>query len=204
MGQFSSQLSSFIAVTLVGISLVAGVSAPSHAQTSPTRRTWTVGEILTERKLLPIAKKPTYCQRGRFKPCVCPKDVPSIVQYRPAVAECRGRAAIILSGKYKDIFSVVVRNKDNQDRWPPQGINGCTAYERDVLALNRCSAFKAQKVIQVDNKDGNASVHCLGASGYSKTFKRVVRMTAKIFDVPNSTNDPLARWCLASPTQPLN
>lgn len=174
------------------------------AQNTPNKQRWTIAQALEERKLLAITKKPKYCQKGRFAPCVCPKDVPSIVQYRPSVKECGGKAAIILSGKYKDIFSVVVRDRDNKDRWPPEGISGCTAYERDVLALNKCSAFKAHKVLQVDDPRGDASVHCLGANGYSRFFKRVVRMTAKITDIPNSTADPLARWCLLRPGEPLN
>jgi len=111
---------------------------------------------------------------------------------------------MILSGKYKNVFSIVVRDRENKDRWPPQGINGCSAYERDTLGLNKCSAFKAQKVIDVVDSRGDASVHCLGASGYSVLFKRVTRMTAKLSDVPNSNADPLARWCLAKPTGALN
>jgi hypothetical protein len=31
-----------------------------------------------------------------------------------------------------------------------------------------------------------------------------VRMTAKLADIPNSTADPLARWCLVKPDQPMN
>jgi hypothetical protein len=181
------------------------VTSDVYAQSTPaSRRVWTISEIIASRQFLPIVKKPKYCQGGVFKPCVCPRDVPSIVQYRPAISECGGKAGIVLSGKYKDVFSVVVRDRENKDRWPPSGINGCSAYERDVLALNKCSAFKAQKIINVENENGDATVSCLGASGYSTLFKRVVRMTAKLADVPNSSADPLARWCLAGPTQPLN
>jgi hypothetical protein len=174
------------------------------AQSNTGTKVSTIEEILSERQFRPIVKRPRYCQGGVFKPCVCPKDVPSVVQYRPAVKECDGAAAIVLSGRYKSIFSVVVRDRENKDRWPPQGINNCTAYQRDILALHKCSAFKAQKVIDVDDSRGDASVHCLGASGSSTLFKRVVRMTAKLADIPNSTADPLARWCLVKPDQPLN
>lgn len=173
------------------------------AQTSPNK-VWSIEDVLSERSSAATPKKPRYCQGGLFKPCVCPRDVPKVVQYRPAVKECDGSAAIILSGRYANVFSVVVRDRENKDRWPPTGINGCTAYERDVLALHRCSAFKAQKVIKIDDDRGDATVHCLGASGYSTLFRRVTRMTAKLSDVPNSTNDPLARWCLAKPTEGLN
>lgn len=184
--------------------IAAFMGATQVAVAQTTERTWTIAEVLNQRTFKTIVKKPRYCQGGLFKPCVCPRDVPSIVQYRPSVAECGNKAAIILSGKYKKVFSIVVRDKENKDRWPPQGINGCSAYERDTLGLNKCSAFKAQKVIAVEDSRGDATVHCLGASGYSTLFRRVSRMTAKLSDVPNSSADPLARWCLASQTEALN
>jgi hypothetical protein len=192
--------------TVCGIAFgTLALVAQAAAQAAPTtREVWTVERIMTERAFRPIKKKPKYCNTGPFKPCVCASDVPSIVQYRPAVKECGKKAAIILSGKYKDVFSVVVRDKENKDRWPVNGINGCTPYETNVIALNKCSAFKAQSVIEVSNNAGDATVHCLGASGYSSLFKRVRRMTAKITDIPDSTTDPLARWCLAGPSKPLN
>lgn len=191
-------------VPFILASALSGTCLAQSAPTTSSRKIWRISEILNERQFLAISKKPKYCGGRVFKPCVCAADVPSIVQYRPQVRECDGKAAIILSGKYKDVFSVVVRDWENKDRWPIEGINGCTPYERDVLALHRCSAFKAQKVIQIDDLRGDASVHCLGASGRSKLFRRVVRMTAKLSDVPNSTADPLARWCLKGPTLPLN
>jgi hypothetical protein len=188
----------------VVLSLLTAANTVSAQSATPPRDVWTIERIMTERTFRPIKKKPRYCNTGPFKPCVCASDVPSVVQYRPAVKECGRKAAIILSGKYKDVFSVVVRDKENKDRWPVNGINGCTPYETNVLALNKCSAFKAQKVIDVSNDAGDATVHCLGASGYSTLFLRVRRMTAKLVDVPNSTSDPLARWCLAGPAVPLN
>jgi hypothetical protein len=194
----------FILLTIAACGIFAASSSESLAQTPTTKRVWTIDEIMSERLAPSVKKKPRYCQGGVFKPCVCPKDVPTIVRYRPAVKECGNNAAIILSGKYKDVFSVVVRDRENKDRWPPSGINGCTPYERDVLALLKCSAFKVQAIIPVENAAGDAEVHCLGASGYSNLFKRVTRMTAKLSDIPNSTQDPLARWCLAGPTKPLN
>jgi hypothetical protein len=199
---FAKRITLLIALVFSVLGLVDTATAQSTPTTS--RKVWTVDEIIASRQFRPIVKKPKYCQGGFFKPCVCPTDVPSIVQYRPAIAECNGKAGIVLSGKYMNVFSVVVRDRENKDRWPPTGINGCTAYERDILALNKCSAFKAQRVILVANKAGNATVHCLGASGYSTLFKRVTRMTAKLADVPNSTNDPLARWCLKGPIEALN
>jgi len=194
----------FLIVAIAACSLMAISTSQTFAQSTTPKRVWTIDEVISERLVASIKKKPRYCQGGVFKPCVCAKDVPTIVQYRPAVKECDNKAAIILSGKYKDVFSVVVRDRENKDRWPLSGINGCSAFERDTLGLNKCSAFKVQKVIPVENTDGDAEVHCLGASGYSTLFKRVSRMTAKLSDVPNSTTDPLARWCLAGPTNPLN
>ena len=144
------------------------------------------------------------CQGGLFKPCVCAQDVSNSVQYRPAVTECGGKAAIVMSGRYLDIFSVVVRDNMNKDRWPTEGINGCSEFERDTLGLNKCSAFKVQKTIAVSNRNGDAEVHCLGASGYSPLFRNVVRMTAKLEDRPNSSDDPLERLCLIGPDKPLN
>ncbi len=167
-------------------------------------RVWTADEILAERKEPRIKKHQRFCSGGVFKPCVCPRDVPTITQYRPAVKECGGRAAIVLSGKYTTIYSVVVRDVLNRDRWPISNFGGCSVYERDELGLNKCSAFKVQKIISLRSNGTDAEIHCLGASGYSSLFRGVRRITAKFSDDPNSSNDPLARWCLAGPDQPLN
>ena len=192
-----------LAATFVAL-VSAGWLGDAAAQVT-TKRVWTIDEIISERQEPEAKTKLRYCNGSLFKPCVCAQDVSKSVQYRPAVKECNGRAAIILSGKYLDVFSVVVRDKMNKDRWPETGINGCNAYERDVLGLNKCSAFKVQKSIGVENaQDGDAEVHCLGASGYSKLFSRVTRITAKLTDVPGSNQDPLERLCLNGPDQPLN
>jgi len=168
-------------------------------------KTWTIPEILSERHLdVADVKKPHYCHGGVFKPCVCARDVTKKVQYRPSVKECKGRAALIVSGKYLNAYSLVVRDNANKDRWPPSGINGCSQYERDTLGLNKCSAFKVQKVIPVENSKADAEVHCLGSSGYGTLFRRVQRITIKLADIPGSTNDPLVRLCLVGPTEPLN
>lgn len=184
--------------------LIVGASLPIRVSYGEAKRVWSVSEILATRNQSKKTRSPRYCQGRRFKPCVCAADVPGVVQYRPAVSECQNKAAIILSGRYKDIFSVVVRDNENRDRWPPQGINRCTPFERDVLALHKCSAFKTHKVLQYSHAEGDATVHCLGARGYSRLFRKVVRMTAKLADIPNSSNDPLARWCLNKPGLPLN
>ena len=177
---------------------------PRVLRATPVNKTvYTLSQVLADRK--PVGnKKVKYCQGGRFASCVCPGSVSKLAQYRPALKECGGKAAVILSGKYQSVFSVVVRDSENRDRWPASGFGGCSAYERDVLALSKCSAFKVQKRFAVASDDGDADVHCLGASGYSTLFRKVVRMTAKLADAPNSSNDPLVRWCLKSPTVPLN
>jgi len=182
----------------------ASLGGLPSASAQEARRVWTVAEIMAERQdtRTPPAR---YCNGGVFKPCVCAKAVSKRVQYRPSVRECGRKAAVILSGKkYLNAFSVVVRDYENKDRWPPEGINGCSAYERDTLGLNKCSAFKVQKVIEVEDPAGDAEVHCLGASGYSSLFSRVRRITAKLEDVPGSNKDPLERLCLKGPDEPLN
>lgn len=188
---------------IFAISIFAGLLLPSSAFAA--RKTWTAAKILKQRKLnVPNVKHPRYCQGGAFKPCVCAADVTKLVQYRPAVRECGNKAAIILSKQYLNAYSAVVRDNQNKDRWPPQGVNGCTAYERDVLGLNKCSVFKVQEVIGVEDDVADAEIHCLGASGYSPLFRNVTRITIKLTDIPNSNNDPLARLCLVGPDKPLN
>ena len=203
MSRISSTIFSLIAIAISFITTPDSSAQTGGGQTSP-KRVWTAAEILNERKPVSIKKRPRYCYGGVFKPCVCARDVPTITQYRPSVQECGGNAAIILSGKYTSLFSVVVRDRENKDRWPPNGANSCTLYETNVLALNKCSVFKVQNIIEVEHEKGDAEIHCLGASGYSTLFRNVTRITAKISDIPGSNKDPLARWCLAGPTKPLN
>ena len=93
---------------------------------------------------------------------------------------------------------------ENRDRWPTTGFGDCSPYEANVLGLNKCSAFKVQEKIVVKSKGVDTTVHCLGASGYSTLFARVVRVTAKLSDDPTSNKDPLVRWCLKRPNLPLN
>lgn len=167
------------------------------------KKVWTVDEILNEKRK-PDPKSPIdYCQKGRFSPCVCPKDVARDMRYRPAVQECNGNAAIVLTGKYLSVFSVVVRDSENRDRWPASGFHGCSVSEANA-GLAKCSAFKTQDRFYAGKKSKKAQFNCLGASGYSKLFKKVVRVTAKLADIPNSSDDPLARWCLNGPAKPLN
>ena len=142
------------------------------------------------------------CQQGRFRSCVCASAAPKGFQYRPSLRACNGRAAIILSGPFKDAYSVVVRDSENRDRWPLGGINGCSKFEVTELGLNKCSAFKVQKKIYPTKTE---VIHCLGAKGSSKLFKKVVRATIKITDIPGANGEKnIFRQCLAGPTKSIN
>ncbi|MEY4669780.1 MAG: hypothetical protein RL518_2479 [Pseudomonadota bacterium] len=185
-------------------------STPASAQTTTTPRVWTISEILAERQTPVENNNPRMCMGGRFKPCVCAADVTKLVQYRPSIAQCGKKAGIVMSGeKYIKAFSVVVRDRDNRDRWPLEfpatgtGYGGCTLAQAKA-GLGKCSAFKVQKIIKVSNENGNAEVHCLGQSGYHPLMRGISRMTIKLKDVPGSHEDPLERLCLKGPTVPLN
>jgi hypothetical protein len=177
----------------------------SSPDTSLTERIWSMSEVFNEAQR-PAPKKVRYCNGGRFKPCVCWNNVSRDMRYRPALKECGGKAAIILSGKYVSTFSAVVRDNDNRDRWPSSGFNGCSAsLANSANPPASCSAFKAQNKLFIESPTGRgAKIHCLGATGYSSLFKRVSRVTVKLADKPGSSDDPLVRWCLRSPSEPLN
>jgi hypothetical protein len=198
--------------TLCGIALAVLTAAPTlaPAQSTTENRVWTISEILAERQKPETIKNPRMCMGGRFKPCVCAADVTKLLQYRPSIAQCGKKAGIVMSGKkYLTAFSVVVRDRDNRDRWPIEfpatgtGYGGCTLAQAKA-GLGKCSAFKVQKIIKVSNENGNAEVHCLGQSGYHPLMKGISRMTVKLKDVPGSNEDPLERLCLKGPTVPLN
>lgn len=131
-----------------------------------------------------------------FKPCICAGEVPKTVKYRPSVDVCGGDAAAILSGQFASSYSVVLRDSQNRDRWPASGYNGCNAAEVEA-GLNRCSAFKCQKTIKRKNARGkNETVCCFGESGFNPILAGATRMTIKLRDIPNASNDPLVRVCL--------
>jgi len=146
------------------------------------------------------------CQGERFKPCVCADQVTRDVQFRPSIAECGRNAGIILYGKYLSVFSIVLRDSENRDRWPAFGFNGCSkALASSDSPPASCSVFKTQKKFRVARGTADEGVlYCYGAPGYSKLMSRVVRATVKLRDIPGSSTDPLVRWCLNGPTEPLN
>ena len=169
-----------------------------------TDRLWTVKEILSERQTPADIKNPSMCMGDRYKPCVCAPDVSKLVQYRRSIAQCGKNAGIVFSGRYLNVYSVVVRDKLNRDRFPEQaGFNGCSMGQY-LAGLAKCSAFKVQKRIRVKDETGDAEVHCLGASGYSRLYRGVSRITVKLQDDPSSHSDPLERLCLVGPKKPLN
>jgi len=177
--------------------------ATSEAQTA-TERVWTINEILSERQTPVTIKNPSMCMGDRYKPCVCAPDVSKLVQYRPSIAQCGKNAGVVFSGRYLNVFSVVVRDKLNRDRFPEQpGFNGCSVGQY-VAGLSKCSAFKVQKIVRVKNENGNAEVHCLGASGYSRLYRGASRITVKLQDDPVGHADPLERLCLVGPKKSLN
>jgi hypothetical protein len=192
----------------ISMSLTYG-TAEAHAQNNSSQRVWTVSEILAERGDPVVNDSPRMCMGGRFKPCVCAGDVSKLVQYRPAIAQCGKRAGIVLSGKYINAFSVVVRDRENRDRWPLEfpvtgrGYGGCNLSQAKA-GLAKCSAYKVQKIISVSNPNGSAKVHCLGQSGYAPLLKGISRITIKLADVPGTNTDPLERLCLKNATTPLN
>ena len=171
----------------------------------PQGRVWTVAEIISEPRKGGSGGTARCGGEFGFARCVCAPNVPSIVRYRPAILECNGNAGAILSGRLLDVFSVVVRDTQNRDRWPAagSGFGGCSfATANSESPPKSCSAFKVQSRFPIAN--GAAQVHCFGASGYSDIFKDVVRITAKITDDPFSSNDEIERYCLVSGDKPLN
>lgn len=129
------------------------------------------------------------CNESVFKPCICAGQVPDEIIYRKNYGACNNRAAAILKGDFKDSFSIVLRDKLNRDRVAPPGYNNCSQWEID-LGLAKCSVFKAQKVIRTNSK----TVHCFGLPG--ALLSKATRMTIKLADRPDSSDDPLVRVCL--------
>lgn len=94
------------------------------------------------------------CASQALSTRTCNPKVPKEIKYRPSYQQCDGNAAILLSGRFRNIFSVVVKKVDHGDRLGNQ------------CADAKCSPFKAQKQF---TKNGVRTV-CLGASGHSKVF----------------------------------
>lgn len=173
--------------------------------TTGTGKVWTVSEVLSEPRGGGAGGAAQCGGEFGFRRCVCAPDVPGSLRYRPALAECNGNAAAILDGEYLDAFSIVVRDSQNRDRWPAagSGFGGCSfEVANSESPPNGCSAFKVQDKFLIAG--GTARVHCFGASGYSDLFKDVVRVTIKLTDDPNSSDDEIERLCLVAGNKPLN
>ena len=141
------------------------------------------------------------CNESVFKPCICPSIVPEDIKFRPRLAACGGKAAVILSGEWASSYSVVLRDRLNRDRYPSSGYNGCSAAEAGgEFPPNKCSAFKVQRKIRKDNK----VIHCFGNKGTDKILVKASRLTIKLKDVPGSSLDPLARVCLQDYSAKVN
>jgi hypothetical protein len=109
---------------------------------------------------------------------VCAKDVPPQIRYCPTVRACDGKAAAILSGIYKNSFSVVLRTIFNEDRVPRCGSSpsygGCSRALCET-GNSICSAAKVFRVIRKPDR----SIYCFRERGDSTLFKRISRMTIK-------------------------
>ena len=150
-----------------------------------------------------------YCDGGRFLPCVCWDNVPTTVKYNPSDARCgkstfkgdtaNSKASITLSGNLANSYSVVVRDRENADRSPYE--SRLCSKKQYAAGLNRCSRWKVQKAVKSSGK----TLHCLGASGHSKVFSGISRITVKVSNAVRSdgTKD-IRRYCLKDPTLPLN
>jgi hypothetical protein len=143
------------------------------------------------------------CNESVFKPCICASKAPKDIKYRPSFRTCGGNAAVILDNEWSKSFSVVLRNRLNQDRYPAFGYNGCTAEQAGgVSPPKKCSAYKCQRTIRTKNR----YICCFGDKGNDKILSRASRMTIKFRDVPGSSEDPIARVCLPlfSPIYKMN
>ncbi|MFO0416409.1 MAG: hypothetical protein ACK5Y6_03895, partial [Pseudomonadota bacterium] len=81
-----NQVTLILSAAAALVACITAPAAPSFAQSTPSRKVWTVAQILDQRTFTPIERNPRYRPAPPFKPCVVPQHVPSIVQYRPAVA----------------------------------------------------------------------------------------------------------------------
>jgi len=186
-------------------------SAQLTSSSTPARVTRSTRARHSARTAAALSVPDAKCNEGRFTPVICAKDVPTTIKYRPAYASCGGRAAALLSGPYLNAFSVVLRDRENRDRWPecPRATGnygGCSFYQCNTLGLNRCSAFKCQNILREGQGARAQKVCCFGAPGNSGVLAGASRLTIKVRDLPGSNRDPLLRIALKgfSPKKALN
>ncbi len=151
-----------------------------------------------------IPNLPENCQCGRtVRRAVCAANVPKDVLYRPKFSGCGGKAAVLLRGDFTDSFSVVVRDSQNRDRFPPagSGYGGCSfALANSVSPPARCSAFKASSEYIAEINGKRTRVICFPETGVSSRFSDVRRITIKVRNSAAS----LKRYCLNKSYLPLN
>jgi hypothetical protein len=132
-----------------------------------------------------------------FGPCT--DRVPDGLSYLPSVQACGGRAAIVVYGKFRNSFSAVVRDCNNDDRDPcNKGPQSCGS--------NFSSPYKAQSIVPVRlQRVGSTRVQagrlfCLKERGDSEVYKLVRRMTIKLVDPVRKPSD-VAKVCLKTRTR---
>lgn len=122
----------------------------------------------------------------------CSPVFPEGLSYLPAAEQCGGDAAVVVWGRYRRAFSVVVRDCNNNDRDP------CNKSEASC-ASNDSSPFKANKILSArimrKNKEIPARVFCLNEPGTSEVYKLVRRITIKLRNPVRSDAD-VAKICL--------
>ena len=117
----------------------------------------------------------------------------SDVGYRPSLFECNGNAAILLRGKLRNNYSVVVRTIGQfNDRDP----------KNPSCGTNRCSPYKTQKRIELPEYQ----VNCLGDSGFSDYFNTVTRISIKFTALVSNPTDSsqFEQYCLDDKQSALN
>jgi hypothetical protein len=131
----------------------------------------------------------------------CSYKMPEGVSYLPNVQACRGKAAIVLSGRFKNSFSAVLRTCKNGDRDP------CYP-DTDTCATNTSSPFKMQKtwdaIIERKGVQQKAKIHCLKERGESFVYKMVRRITIKRVNPVRNASTDILRLCLPSRIEPRN
>jgi len=133
-----------------------------------------------------------------FGPCL--SWMPDGVSYLPNIAACGNKAGVVLTGKYYNAFSVVLRDCQNGDRDPcHRQVGSC--------GTNASSPFKVQKIVYAivtkKNKRVGAKIHCFKERGNAAVYTIVRRLTIKLRD-PARTPADVAKICLRNRNAAFN
>ena len=151
-----------------------------------------------------------WCQkRPGVEPCVCAPDVPAIASYFPSDPRCpkstypgdtgKNVASVVLRKGLRKAFSTVLRTYKDEDRSPYEPAL-CTMSEFQS-GQTKCSRWKGWRTLRV----GSETVICFGASGYSKVFRQIGRISIKVSDFPGPDGKKdVRRYCLVKASEPLN